>query len=152
MLNNLRKHALLPAVRRWDSMFDSMMGKFDLFPGEELRSEWDDYIHPDVEITEQAVTVRMALPGYSKQEITVEIENDLLTVRAEHSAENNSHHDKNKKILRSERVHSEIAQSVRLPGNIKCAQASAVCSDGVLTISIPRENCNCASTRKIEVK
>ena len=70
MLNNLRKHALLPTVRRWDSMFDSVMGKLDLFPGEELRSELDDYIQPDIEVTEQAVTVRVALPGYSKQEIT----------------------------------------------------------------------------------
>ena len=152
MLNNLRKHALLPTVRRWDSMFDSVMGKLDLFPGEELRSELDDYIQPDIEVSEQAVTVRVALPGYSKQEITAEIENDMLNIRAEHSSECNGHHCKGKKMLRSERLHSEFCQSIRLPGDVKSNQASAVCNDGVLTVSIPRENSNCTCSRKIEVK
>ena len=78
MLNNLRKHPLLPAVRRWDSMFDSMMGKLELFPGEELHSELDEYIHPDMEISEQSVTVRIALPGFVKDEISLEIENEAL--------------------------------------------------------------------------
>ena len=77
MLNNLKKHSFLPAVRRWDNMFDSVMGKLDLFPGEELRSELDAYIHPDIEVSENYVNIRMALPGYTKDEIEVEIENDL---------------------------------------------------------------------------
>ena len=152
MLNNLRKHALLPSVRRWDSMFDSVMGKLDLFPGEELHSELNDYIHPEIEITEHAVTVRISLPGFTKQEISVEIENDLLTVRTEHAAESHPHHAKGQKMLRSERLHTEVTQTVRLPGNIKCTNASAVYADGVLTVRIPRENNNCAFSRKIEVK
>ena len=41
---------------------------------------------------------------------------------------------------------------LRLPGNIKAANAAAVCSDGVLTVSIPRENMQAAAARKIEVK
>lgn len=151
MLNNLRKHPLLPAVRRWDSMFDSVMGKLDLFPGEELRSELDDYGHPEIDVTDKAVTVRMALPGYSKDEITVEIENDLLYVRAECSGECPSH-CKGKKVLRSERIHAEFTQSVRLPGDVRTEQATAVSKDGILTVSIPRETANMVHTRKIEVK
>ena len=151
MLNHLKKHPLLPVVHRWDSMFDSVMGKLDLFPGEELHSELDDYIHPEIEMSENAVIVHLAMPGYSKKEITVEIENDLLTVRAEHS-ENCNAHCKGKKMLRSERLLSEFAQSVRLPGNIKGSEATAVCADGILTVSIPRESCKCHQTRHIEVK
>lgn len=151
MLNSLRKNALLPAVRRWDSVFDTVMGKLDFFPGEEFRSDLDEAIHPDIELTDQAVTVRMALPGYDKKDICVEIENDCLNVRAEHS-ENCGSHCKGKKILRSERIHSEFFQSVRLPGDIKNSGASAVCSDGVLIVSIPRENASGTLARKIEVK
>ena len=151
MLNNLRKPFHLPAVHRWDSMFDSVMGKFDLFTGEELRSELDEYAHPDMEVTDSAVTVRLALPGYCKEEINVEIENDLLTVRAEHSGDCGKE-CKGKKMLRNERVHTEFIQSIRLPEHIKGTQATAVCSDGVLTVSIPRENMQAVATRKIEVK
>ena len=151
MLNNLKKPFHLPTAHRWDSMFDSVMGKLDLFTGEELRSELDEYNHPDMEVTDSAVTVRLAMPGYSKEEINVEIENDLLTVRAEHSAECKEN-CKGKKMLRNERIHAEFIQSIRLPGNIKTAKSSAVCSDGVLTVSIPRENIQAAATRKIEVK
>jgi HSP20 family protein len=152
MLSHLKKHPLLPAVRRWDSMFDSVMGKLDIFPGEEFRSELDDYIRPDIDVTDQAVTVHLALPGYCKDQINVEIENDLLTVRAEHTTGDCQNRCKGKKILRNERIHSEFFQSVRLPSDVKSAEASAVCRDGVLIVSIPRENCSCNMSRKIEVK
>jgi len=151
MLNNLKKHALLPAVRRWDTMLDSVMGKLDLFPGEELRPELEDHIHPEIEVTDQAVTVRMAVAGYSKKELTVEIENDMLNVRGERDVDS-PQRIKGKKVLRNERSHIEFAQSVRLPGDIKSAQASALCSDGILTVCVPRENTNLTLSRKIEVK
>ena len=151
MLNNLRKPFHLPAVHRWDSMFDSVMGKLDLLNGEEMRSELDDYIHPDIEISESTVVVRMAVPGYTKKDITVEIENDMLNVRAEHSECANGH-CKGKKLLRGERVHSEFCRSIRLPGDVKSSEASAVCADGVLVVTVPRENTNAALSRKIEVK
>lgn len=151
MLSTLKKHSFLPAVRRWDNMFDSVMGKLDLLPGEELRSELDAYIHPDIEVSENFVNIRMALPGYAKDEIEVEIENDLLTVRAEH-AHDKGCRCKGKKILRNERIHTEFFQSVRLPANVKCAEAAAVSCDGLLTVSIPREVSPKGISRKIEVK
>ena len=152
MLNNLKKHALLPAMRRWDSMFDSMLGKLEIFPGEELNPEFDGTFRPEVEITEQAVIVRIALAGFSKKEISVEIENDMLHVQAERSECCNDEKCQGKKMLRRERLHSEFIQNVRLPGNVIAAQANAVCSDGILTVSIPRENKNAVLSRKVEVK
>ena len=149
MLNNLKKHPLLPAVRRWDSMFDSVMGKLDLFSGEEMHSELDDYLHPDISISDTAVTVRFVLPGVCKDQIDVEIENDFLTVRNEHSE---GGHCKGKKVLRNERIHTEYCQSVRLPGNVKSSEAAASYKDGVLTVSIPRDTCGCKHTNKIEIK
>ena len=151
MLNSFRKPALVPAVRRWDSMFDSVMSKLDLLPGEDLHSDLDDYIHPDIEISDSAVVARMAIPGYTKKDITVEIENDMLNVRAEHSECANGH-CKGKKLLRGERIHTEFCRSIRLPGDIKSSEASAVCADGVLIVTVPRENANAALSRKIEVK
>ncbi|MBO5924436.1 MAG: Hsp20/alpha crystallin family protein [Lentisphaeria bacterium] len=151
MLNNHKKHSFLPAVRRWDSMFDSVLGKLDFFNGEEMRSELDDYIAPDMIVTDNAITVHIALPGFCRENIHVEIENDFLNVRSEHT-DGGHCHCKGKKILRSERMHNEYFQSVRLPGNIKSQEASAIYKDGILTISIPRENCSCKSTSKIEVK
>ena len=151
MLNNLKKHSLLPAVRRWDSMFDSVMGKLDLFNGEELHSELDDYIHPDMSISDTAVTVRFVLPGIGKDQINVEIENDCLNVRTEHT-EGGHCYTKGKKVLRNERIHTEYCQSVRLPANVKSSEATACSKDGVLTVSIPRDTCSCNHTNKIEIK
>lgn len=151
MLNNLKKHTFLPAVRRWDSMFDSVMGKLDFFNGEEMRSELDDYIQPDMLVTDNAVTVHIAMPGFCKENIHVEIENDFLTVRSEYT-ENSHCHGKGKKMLRSERLHNEYFQTVRLPGDTKSQESTAVYKDGVLTVCIPRENCHCKHTSKIEVK
>ena len=150
MLNNLRKPFHLPPAHHWDSMFDSMMGKLELFPGEELHSELDEYIQPDMEISEQAVTLRIALPGFFKDEISLEIENESLHVRAEHKATAASH--KGKKLLRGERIHAEINHSLRLPGDIVSAKANAVYKDGVLIVSVPRAGSNSCHIRKIEVK
>ena len=151
MLDNLKKHALLPSMRHWDSMFDSMFGKLDIFPGEELNSELDGAFRPEVEMSEQAVTVRIAMAGFSKKEITAEVENDMLHVRGEHCSDC-AEKCKDKKLLRSERLHSEFMQSVRLPADVVSSKASAVYKDGILTVSIPRENKNTALSRKIEVK
>ena len=151
MLNNLRKHPMLPSVPRWDNMFDSVMGKLDLFPGEELHSSFDERLRPEIEICDTAVNVRIAVPGFSKDELTVEIENDLLTVKGEHCSGKECC-CKDKKVLRNERIHTEFSQSIRLPGDVKNAEASAVCCDGVLTVSIPREITTATLSRKIEVK
>ena len=151
MLNNLKKHSMLPAMRRWDSMFDSVMGKLDLFNGEEMHCDLDDAIRPDMHVTDNAVTVRFAMPGVCKEAINVEIENDFLNVRTEHSEKKHCCL-KGKKMLRNERLHSEYYQSVRLPDNVKNSEAAASYKDGILTVSIPRENCGCHHSSKIEVK
>ena len=151
MLNSLKKHSLLPSMRRWDSMFDSVMGKLDLLNGEEMRSELDDYIHPDMSVSDTSVTVRFILPGVCKDRINVEIENDFLHVKTEHN-ENAHCHCKGKKVLRNERIHTEYSQSVRLPAHVKTTEAAACYKDGVLTVSIPRETCGCNHTSKIEIK
>ena len=101
MLNNLRKPFHLPPAHHWDSMFDSMLGKFELFPGEELNSEVDGTFRPEVEVTDQAVVVRIAMAGFSKNEITVEIENDVLHVHAERTTGCNDEKCKGKKMLYS---------------------------------------------------
>ncbi len=132
-------------------MLDAVMSRFDPFPGEELRSELDEFSHPDIEVNEQNVVARLSMPGFRKEDVTVEIENDMLHVRAERTAEPAKNGGKHK-VIRSERFMSEFAQSVRLPVAVKGAEATALYRDGVLTVSAPREIAAGMLSRKIEVK
>lgn len=153
MLSNLRKATWLPAVRRWDSVFDAVMNHFDPFSGEELNPDFDGPAAPEIIVTDQSVTVRMALPGFAKEEISIEVENDVLHVRAEHSKKCDDELCKGRKMLRCERSHSAFAQSLRLPADVKEDEAAACSCDGILTVTIPRADAaKQLPRRKIEVK
>lgn len=101
----------------------------------------------DVAETDEALEIRMDLPGLKPEEIDIEITGDMLRVSGEHKEENE---EKEKTYHRVERRCSAFARAVSLPAPVKEDQISAECKDGVLTITLPKTEA--AKTRKITVK
>lgn len=84
--------------------------------------------------------IQMALPGWAPKDITLEVNNQILTVKGERSVE----------LQNSERFHlHEIANEpftrlFRLPSFVEHDQASATHKHGLLTITFPkREEAKC---------
>lgn len=89
----------------------------------------------DVSEDDTNVYVRASLPGYDKERISLEINDNVLTLRAEHAEEKE---EKSEKFYRRERRFGSVSRSITLPTEVRENDATAELKDGVLTITIPR--------------
>lgn len=139
---------------------------FDRDPFHRLQQQMDDLIasfsqewdggkwisadfHPflDVSETDEAVHVRVDLPGVKPEEIEVEVRNNVLQITGERKEERE---EKGKTWHRTERRVGRFARSLTLPCEVRDDKVEAVCSDGVLNISLPKAET--AKAHKIAVK
>ena len=92
-------------------------------------------IRLDVEETNQAFLVRADLPGIAKDQIQVEIHDDVVTISTEYKREVTA----DAKVLRTERVNGEVSRSIRLPAAVDATRAEAKHVDGVLQLTLPKQ-------------
>ncbi len=101
----------------------------------------------DVSETDEAYTVSAELPGVSKEDIHVSIQDGVLTINAESKFEEQE--KKDGRLVRQERRYGKYVRSLRLGGDVKEDKVKAVYEDGVLKLTIPKAEA--AKPRHIEV-
>ncbi len=94
-------------------------------------------VSPSVDITEDddAYHVSVELPGATRSDVTVEVKDDVLTVRGE---KRNERQDKKEQARRVERFYGSFSRSFTLPSNAAADRVSASFENGVLQIAIPK--------------
>lgn len=88
------------------------------------------------------------LPGFQKDDITVEIKNDILTIQGKIKEENE---ETQGDVIRKERKSGSFARSFEV-GNIDKEQIQANYQDGVLDLILPKTTQPEEDTWKIEIK
>jgi HSP20 family protein len=101
----------------------------------------------DLSETEKGVEVRMDLPGVKPDDIDIQVDGNLLTIRGERKEERE---EKGRNYLRVERRSGTFARSVTLPCAVRQDEAAAEYRDGVLTVTLPKADE--ATAKKITVK
>jgi HSP20 family protein len=91
----------------------------------------------DVSENENAYRVKADLPGARKDDISVTIERDTVTVSAEVRAEKETNNGE--RLLRSERYSGKLARSFSLGQEVDEAGAQARFTDGVLELVLPKK-------------
>src|SRR5699024_5829613 len=84
---------------------------------------------------ENSYAVHAELPGVQKDDIHVEIEGGLGTIKAEVKHEGST---ENERMLRRERYTGTVARRFELPIEIDLEQAKGDYSDGVLVRTLPK--------------
>ncbi len=145
------------AIIRWSPVRDLMglqddMGMmFNEFfgDGDKMRELGLTRWHPRVDITEEDNRYELTadLPGIKKEDIKVEVRDNVLTLRGEKKM---GEERKEKNCMLSERYYGEFTRTFTLPENVDRNAIDAAFKDGVLHLSIPKTEK--AKPKQIEVK
>jgi HSP20 family protein len=130
---------------------------FDLF-GEDMRrflglseddygNQFDWFPAVDVCETKDAIEVRSELPGMSKDDIEIEVAKGVLTIKGE---KKETQEDEDRSYHHREVRYGNFSRSFSLPAEVKADDARADFADGVLTVTLPKEEK--ALHRRIEIK
>lgn len=110
----------------------------------------DDLTTKDVNMWEddKSVHIEVAVPGIKENELDINLDNGMLSIRAvKESTEKEG--DSKKKIYISS-MKTSYSYSTSLPSNLDLSKVQAELENGVLSISIEKESK--AKPRKIEIK
>lgn len=80
------------------------------------------------------LVVRADLPGLKKDDVTVEVEDGVLTISGERSEEREEDRDD---FYRTERSYGQFYRAIPLPEGVTGEQCEATFKDGVLEVTLP---------------
>ena len=79
--------------------------------------------------------IQIALPGYKKSDITVKVEEDVLTIVVDCKTKESDHITR---YYKKEFFVSSFTRSFLLPENVQDDEIEAIFSDGVLSLTLPK--------------
>ena len=95
------------------------------------------------------LVVRADLPGLTKDDIDIEIEDDVLVISGERSDETRDERDD---FYRSERTYGRFFRAVQLPEGIDTEKIEASFKDGVLEVTIPAPKVTTPKNRQVKIR
>lgn len=104
----------------------------------------------DVSDTGDAYKLESELPGFNKDDIKINIENDCLTISAERKLDTTDE-DKKKNFVKRERFYGSYSRSFDVTG-IDVDGIEAAYTDGVLTLTLPKKKEEIPASRRLEIK
>jgi HSP20 family protein len=108
-----------------EKVFDEFFGA-PLFEGKQYSFSPSLDIYED----EKSITIKVDVPGMTQKDISVEIQDNVLTIKGETN-------QKSAYII--ERRYGKFVRRISLPENIEADKTKAKIKDGVLTITIPKK-------------
>jgi HSP20 family protein len=116
---------------RMKRRIERLMRSFGSLASEEIES-----FPIDISETENEVIVRADLPGFSKEEVSVNATENTLTIEAKRKEKKE---EKGERFYRIERKVGSLRRTVSLPVEIDAERAKAKMKDGVLEIVLPKK-------------
>ncbi|WP_382153540.1 Hsp20/alpha crystallin family protein [Hydrogenophaga sp. ANAO-22] len=130
----------------FDDFFNDVAPAFYVKPlhGDGLPAQ----IRVDVKETPEAYTLQAEVPGVSKDDIHVNVDGKLVTLRAEIKQQDSQ--TEGGKLLRSERYYGAVSRSFQLPVDVDNSAAKAKYENGVLQLTLPKKTAAAAQRLAIE--
>jgi HSP20 family protein len=139
--------------QRWNDEMDRMLDEFGL-----ARPWRRGYAHegiqawsPQVEVVQRGndLVVRADLPGLSKDDVHVDIADNVLTIQGERKQEQ---HEEKEGFYRNERTYGSFFRSIPLPEGTISDSAKATFKNGVLEIVLQAPPQEVSRGRRLEIK
>ena len=132
---------MMRALAPWrgmETLRQEMERVFDRF----FEPRWDEFEGVgawapklDFSETKDAFVVKAEVPGVEQKDISVQIQNQVLTLKGEKHKEKE---EKDEKYHRVERSWGAFTRTLALPMGVETEKVSATFKDGLLTIKLPK--------------
>lgn len=134
---------------------------YGLTPPQRYASTWDPWRSdtrladatwaPQVETfrKEDKLVVRADLPGLTKDNVNIEVDDDVLMISGERSDETRDERDD---FYRTERSYGRFFRAIQLPEGVDAEKIDATFKDGVLEVAIPTPKATTPKNRQIRIK
>lgn len=146
------------AVVKWDPFRDliSIQDRMNrLFEQTLSRSRGEEAVSPaawtpavDIYETADTIVMKAELPGVSREEIQIQINDNTLTLKGERRFAKDVQEEN---YLRIERAYGNFHRSFTLPASIRQETIRAVFKDGVLELTLPKVEVSKPKRISIEV-
>ena len=126
-----------------ENLFDEFFGRdFDLFPALTARDPLygkhaKNLMKTDVRETEHTYELDIDLPGFKKDEVSVDLKDGYLTISAAKGLDKDES-DKAGRYIRQERYAGTCSRSFYVGEGVEPSDVSAKFEDGILRLSLPK--------------
>jgi HSP20 family protein len=144
-LTTQRPTEMRPRMQNMERLFDRMVEEFwrrpfptFLRPEHWWPAETDMTIRiPVVDVYDQKdeVVIKAEIPGLSKEDISVQVADSVLTIKGEKQQEEEVHDGD---YYQCERSFGSFTRDVALPCDVKAGQVKASCKNGILEVRMPK--------------
>lgn len=139
-------------IREMDQLFSrplgTFMGRWHRLPEtDDAEPIWAPTL--DVSEADGEYLVRADLPAVKKEDVSVTIDNDILTIAGERKFDKE---EKSERVHRRESFRGMFSRSVSLPANADAGGIRAESKDGVLTVHIPKTKNEKAKAIEIKIQ
>jgi HSP20 family protein len=124
---------LMPMREEIDRLFNQFLRKGDGEEGAWMRGTWAPPV--DIYETDDAFVLKAELPGFSKDDVNIELHENRLTMRGERKRETEA---KEEQYHRIERAYGRFERTFWLPTTVDAEKIQANFNDGVLELRLPK--------------
>ena len=113
------------------------------------RSDFEGAFVPAIDVVEEkdSFLIRADLPGLSKDNVSVTLQDNCLTIKGEKKHESET---KEANYYRRERVSGSFSRTIKLPSTVDAKRIDAQFKDGVLHVRLPKTEE--AKPKQIDIK
>lgn len=131
-------------------LFNELMGDLDGFYIKPLHGDpLPQGIKLDVQETGDTYKVQAELPGVKKEDIHVDIDGAIVSIKAEVQQQDSS--AEGSRNLRSERYYGSVSRRFELPDEVDLEKAEAHYEEGLLHLVLPKRKA-VENSRKLSIK
>ncbi len=134
-----------PLSRYYGGLFGDLFS--DLFDNAFATVTGEVWPRVDIEETDDAYLIKAELPGMKKEDVAVEIHNNVLSISGERKE---TREEKSKNVHRRESFVGTFCRNFSLPDQVSVEKVDAEFKDGVLRLTIPKSEER--KPRKIAIK
>jgi HSP20 family protein len=119
-----------------DRLFDVAFPTLSSLQHDGFFGNWEGEFPMDLYQDKDAFTVRAELPGFRKEDISLELANGILTVTGHQKTESKA--DKKDKEAATAIQERKVSRSIALPENLILDKIQARYENGLLTVTLPK--------------